>query len=664
MKKRAGTLLTCLIGASALQAAEPVATNPVGNHVVLTWEEFKNITDWDAHQPDSNANGEFTIPWSEAKDLFGIEVENMDAAELTLPWKEFKALLEWSVREEERKQQEANNTLPAPTPYLITSAEYTGKELSDEGAFFEATLKIDILQEDRWQKIHVLPGNVAISKAELPEGVFLQQEGNNYYLLTQATGTIEARFEFTAQVSESGGSHSLSFNKVSSGTCLVDVTVPEKDVDIKIRGAQSKLSKSAGEATRSVAALPANASVYISWERAIPEADQVPPKLYAETRTLISVNDGMLLGRSQLAFNVLHAGTRQIELNIPKGASVYDVRGPSIRDWRIDGNDLQLHFSREMIGSFSVEVLYEAPVGTDGAALPVITADGVEREKGHIAIVALSNVEISGLETSGATEVDTKDLPPELLGMTSQPVLLGYRYVDPRFNVSLKIDKHPDVDVLLTVVDSANFTVMQTLDGRRIVKARYNVRNNRNQFLRLKLPEGAALWSASVAGKTTPPAKDEEGRLLLPLVRSQGVGGLSSFPVEITYAENDQAPDNRGRGTAKVALVACEEPVLHMMLELYVPEEGRYSDFEGNLREVELFTPIGNEALQLNVASIQRYPQDFDAEVGQRTQAIVRPATDDAVKVQLPVTGELYRFEKILVLDEQPWISYSYTGLK
>lgn len=669
MKRTAWALMACLLCAGAVSAAAAEGDGEVSNHIVLSWNEFKEITGWTEQQASGAASGDFTIPWSEVKDLFGIEMDDVQAAELTLPWKEFKALLEWSVREEERKQQELNNEAPVPTPVLITAAEYVGTELTSDGAFFEATLKIDILEKKGWHKIHVLPGNVAVSKADLPEGVYLQLEGNNYYLLTQTNGTIEVGFDFTAQVTESSGTYSMAFNKVPSGTCLIDVTVPEIEVDINIRGAQSKLSKSAGDATRMVAALSAGSAVNISWERAIPEAETVPPKLYTETRTLISVSDGMLLGRSQLAFNVLHAGTRQLQMKVPQGASIYDVRGPSIRDWRVDGGQLMVQFSKEMIGSLSIEVLYEAPIGTEGSALPVITADGVEREKGHIAIVALSNVEISGLETTGATKVDTKDLPPELLGMTTQPVLLGYRYIDPKFDVRLKIDKHPDVDVLLTVVDSAHVQVMQTIDGRRIVKARYNVRNNRNQFLRLKLPEGASLWSASVAGKSTQPAKDDEGRLLLPLVRSQGVGGLSSFPVEITYAEDGTAPDSRGRGDVRVELASCSEPVFHMMVDLYVPEDGRYSDFKGNLREVDSFTPVkGGNDFQYNVAEVQsiQLQNNVNFDMGQQTAPIINvpAATADAVKVQLPITGENYKFEKILVLDEDPWFSYSFSGLK
>ena len=67
------------------------------------------------------------------------------------------------------------------------------------------------------------------------------------------------------------------------------------------------------------------------------------------------------------------------------------------------------------------------------------------------------------------------------------------------FDIPLAIKKHADVSVLVTIVDSAVVTTMQTIDGRRITKAIYNVRNNRQQFLRLTMPEGMEIWSASVS---------------------------------------------------------------------------------------------------------------------------------------------------------------------
>lgn len=649
------TVVGLTLPLSHAESSLALGTNE-GGRVVMKWEDFKKVTQWDSRAlPGEADRDKFTVTWKEVQDLLGVQIKDVDTAQLKLPWKEFKALLEWSVQEADRKKKDKDKTDPSPVPYLITAAEYTAGEIGKDGAPFVARFKINILEEKGWKKIEVLPSTVAISDAKLPEGVFLQLSGSHYCLLTRKAGPVEAEVSFSTVVAESGGTHTLSFNKVPSGTCVLDVTVPGKDVDVRVIGAQSKLAKSADKGTRVVAALPANAVVNVAWDRALPETEKVPTRLYSEARTLISVADGLILGSAQVTFSILHTPTRQLELNVPAGVSILEVTGRQIRDWRVNAGKLSLQLEKDAIGSFTVDVKYEMPhpADKDNAVIPVITGNGVEREKGHIAVVALSNIEIKNAEVSGAQLMDVKDLPPEIVGMTSQPVLLAYRYVEPKFQVGLQINKHPDVDILMTVIDRAHFTVMQTFDGKRITRAIYNVRNSRNQFLRLQMPEKSEVWSASVAGRAIQPAKDAEGRIIFPLVRSEGAGGMSAFPVELVYAEPGTPPDARGAGKATVTLPACAEPVMHITAQLYVPAEGRYGYFGGTLRQVEQFTQIGGRAVKVDTGAARAIQASCDPS----------GAGGAAIEVQLPLSGKTYLFEKVLVMKEAQTFTYEFWRL-
>jgi hypothetical protein len=665
------TSLFCVSAAVMTGAAQqhPVPPAERGNHVVMEWSEFKDVTQWNERrlQDDGRAKDEFIIPWEEVKALLDIDIKQVNTAELKLPWKEFKKLLEWSVRHAEAEKAKTVED-PVPVPYLITSADYISTEISEEGAQFTATFGINILEEKGWKRIDLLPAGVAVSDVDLPEGVHLQMTGSHYALLTKMHGELEAKITFSVTTTETAGAYGLRFEKVQSGTCVVDVTVPgDNNIDIDMIGAQSALAKAGEKGTRVVAAYPPNTSVAVSWEPATPEAATVAPKLYSETRTLISVADGLLLGHAQVEFSILHTPTRTLELNVTPGVSVLEVLGKDIRDWRVSNDQLTIQLDKETIGTAIVDVKYEASLDmtSDKAIIPVVTGSGVEREKGHIAVVALTNVEINGDAVTGAHAVDVKSLPSEIMGMTSQPILLAFRYVAPEFKVGLVIAKHMDVDVLLTVVDRAHFTVMQTFDGRRITRAIYNVRNNRNQFLRLTMPKGSEIWSATVAGRATQPAKDAEGRVLLPLVRSEGRSGMSAFPVEIVYAETGTKPDARGRGTARIDLPSCSEPIMHMMVNLHVPEDGRYRDFEGSLRPVKNFTPVAGA----RIAAIQgpqgnQVAQQLQSAFVQHNQARVAKAGASPIEVQLPISGSVHRFEKILIVKGEEWLSYTYTGLE
>lgn len=659
-----------LLTAPALPAAQPqppAGGEPAGdgdNKVTLSWEKFKAVTGLSEDDLKAREAGAFTLSWDEVEDLLGLEIEQVGQAKVRIPWQEFKALLVWSI---EQKQPKAP---PPPTDYTVTSAEYVGT-LSKDGAVFEATFTISILKGEQWKVIPLLPASVAVQEVTVPEGAHLQLASNQYQLLTAAApGDVEAKIKFAVAVQEEAGSLSLQFDRMPSSTCLLDLTVPQTGVDIEVAGAQSVAKTEQAQATRVAAALPAQGPVHLSWERAIPEAEKVPPKLYAETQTLVAVGDGILIGRERIHFNILHTGVRVLKLTLPPKVSILEVKGDRVRDWRVTDGDLTVALASEVIGDFALNVTYEqAGVAMDApVSLPVLRAADVVREKGHIGVVALANVELSAPRLEGATAIDVRELPPELLAMTGQPVLLAYRYVAETFDVPLAIKKHEDVDVLVTIVDSALVTTMQTMDGRRITKVVYNVRNNRKQFLRLTMPDGVEIWSASVSGKSIRPARDDEGRVLVPLVRSEGAAsGLSAFPVEIVYVEKeDQEP--APSGTLHIALPRAAEPITHLMVSLYLPKEGKYTKgwssepaVSGPLTVVDEFRRLTGVVGQPQVGGEQA-AQALQAAAQNRADARATAAGATPIRVDLPLDGTLVRLEKILVLDEPLTIDVEYSG--
>jgi hypothetical protein len=635
------------------------------NRVVLSWEKFKQVTGLDEQALQAAQAGTFTLSWKEVSDLLGIEVKDLDQAKVRIPWQEFKALLAWSI-----EQKQKPKTPPAPTDWVLTRAEYAGR-LTKDGAVFTATLRVAILNEKGWKVIPVLPAGVAVQDATLPAGALLRLEGGQYQVMTAAgAGDIAITLQFAVAVTEQAGSLACRFDRVPSSTTLLDLVLDEVGVDIAIAGAQSVVKKEEGGATRVAAALPAETPVQLSWERSIPEAEKVPPKLYAETETLVAVGDGILIGRQRLNFNILHTGVRVLQLALPAGVSILEVKGERVRDWRVADDVLSVHLTVEVLGDYALSVTYEKAAAGPGAAaapLPVLRARDVVREKGHIGVVALANVELSSPKIEGAAAIDVRELPPDMLSMTGQPILLAYRYVAEAFEITLAVKKHEDVAVLVTIVDSAVLTTMQTADGRRITKAVYNVRNNRQQFLRLAMPEGVEVWSAAVSGKSVRPARDEKGRILLPLVRSEGASsGLSAFPVELVYVETG-AGQPPAAGTLHVALPQASEPVTHMMVNLYLPKGGKYTKGWGNEPAVTSPLTVVKEFRRLLSAAAQTVDAEVQVEVLQQAAQMQADAATAAagatpIRVNLPVDGQLLRLEKVLVLDEPLFIDVEYSG--
>jgi len=646
------TLVLLAAAAVTGQEAQGPTLDDTTGIVTLTWDQFVQITGYD---PTRRGNQTVTIPWSEVKALLGDAAPELaEGTTVALSWNEFKTLLEWSI------QQRQQGDPSPPMDYIVTSSEYSGT-LSADGATFSLALKLNVLREEGWKRIPVLPNNVALTNVALtpPEGVFLNSQGAHYELLTDRSGPIEAELEFAVSVQKEAGINTVAFERLAPGSSILDLTIDRENVDVKVAGAQSVTTQGVDETTKSVAAIPAGIPVMVSWERALPEVAEMPSKLYAETRTLVAVADGVLFCHELINVNILHSPVQELKLAVPEGASVLTVTGQNVQDWRVDADrTLVVALRGEVVGAHSLRVTYEAGA-TDTAVAPVLRALGVERERGFIGVVAVANVEIEAGEVTGATKIDARQLPADIVAMTNQPVLLAFRYVGEQFTVPLSIKKHDEVDVLVTIVDSSLHTGMQLRDGRRITKVLYSVRNNRNQFLRLTMPAGSEIWSVAVNGDTVSPATNEQGQVLIPLVRSASRSSeLASFPVEIVYVEKPEGPaPASGELTVKLPVCGTGVPVMHVMYNLYLPAEGTYtgawgaSAFSGPLTLVEQFSTLSTgPGLEVVSRDAAAQVATMQQEVNTQIDAEASKTGATPIRVRLPLNGQQFRMEKILAL--------------
>jgi len=309
----AAAILWGLAGSATAQEAPKVPKLADGKGTVtLSWDEFVRITGYD---PTKKSNL-ITVPWKEVQDLLNVEVKGIGpGTSIDLPWNEFKELLKWSV---ERRAAE-DKAIPPPTDYIVAAADYTGA-LGDESAEFTLKLKLNILREKGWKRIAILPNEVALTKYvfQPADGVYLSAAGGQYELLTEKSGVIEATLTFTVKVNKAGGINTVSFSRPLASSSVLEMTLDRENVDVKVASAQSQLAKTAAGKTTVAAAIPAGPNVAVSWERALPKVEKADPKLYAETRTLVAVGDGMLLCQEMVNYNILHSGVRELKLTAPK----------------------------------------------------------------------------------------------------------------------------------------------------------------------------------------------------------------------------------------------------------------------------------------------------------------------------------------------------------
>jgi len=573
---------------------------------------------------------------------------------------------------------EASKTRPddkptAPRAFALSSARYAGDVVFDDGepvsATFTARMTVENLLENGWVRVPLLPGTVAVQSARIGgREAPLVLEGGQYTLVTDRPGSFEVVVSFAVAVTTSEGRSGFSFPLNGSGATEVELGVPgSEDLDFTVANAKLKQDRQVGGRRVVTATLPSSGSLSVSWQREIPEAERQDPRVYSEVHTLVGVGEGLMTAQATLQHTILFAGIDTVRAKIPDGMTVLDVRGAGLRDWTLaDDGTLTALLNYAAEGSYQLSVDMERVVA-DGETLeaPLLQPLGVERSKGWVGVQALGTLELTSGEVAGAASVDVRTLPANIVGVTDQPVLLGFKYLGASADIPLVAREHEEVDVLVTLLDQAEATTMFTADGRRLTSMRYQVRNNRRQFLRLALPPTAELWSASVAGRAVQPASSSEGELLVPLVRSQSAGGaLAAFEVQLVYVESGEGPSESGRGTFEASLPTADAPATWVGWTVYAPHKAkvvRLKKRDGSLRPVESLSRPAQASQMLQIEA--------------RNQAVQQAAQNQIaggalgegaapVEVSLPVDGQPLHFEKLLALDERLWVSFSYRKLK
>ena len=560
-----------------------------------------------------------------------------------------------------------------PVPYSIASTRYDGvvhlRDGAASSAVFDARFHVDLHQDEGWTRVRLLPGSVALSSARIGgREASVELRDGWYTLVTDRTGLIDIDVVFATHIDTREGSSSLSFQLPSAGATELTLAVPSAhDLDFDVANARLIEDRTEGATRVVTATVPSAGVMAIGWQRELADADPTDPedaaelsRVYAEVHTLVEMGDGLMSATTTITHSILFAGVETLSARIPTGFTLLDVAGNGVRDWGLadDGTlTVQLNYAAEGIYPLSLQLERVVGEGDVVAEAPVVVPLGVERSKGWLGVESRGSLEIAAGDVSGATSIDVRSLPGSILGITGNPVLLGYKYLGDGAVIPLHVTQHDDVDVLVTLLDQTRARTMWTGDGRQLTSVSYQVRNNRKQFLRLALPQGAQLWSASVGGRAVQPAQAADGRVLIPLVRSQAAGGaLAAFSVEVVYIEDSEAVSDSGKGAFRASLPQADVPSTYVAWSVYVPDEARTKDADGSLHPVDwLSDPI---------------PAQDVYEIQTQSNAMQRSAGDQSlgggavpVAVSLPLQGTPLHFEKLLAMDEELWVGFSVKGL-
>src|SRR4030065_973238 len=443
----------------------------------------------------------------------------------------------------------------------------------------------------------------------------LVTEKNGYHAVAVAQeGSHKATVLFTIATDLKRGPQSISFPIPRTPIILLSLEIPLPSIQPEIPSATSIKRIEKGNSTLIEAVLSPTENIQVAWSRIIPEAEKRPPKIYADLWQLLAIEDDAIRVHATASINVLQNTITGITLRVPDKYQILDVMGQVVGDWKekeVKGQKmLEVSLKTPRQGKFDFVIRAER-IFEDGTVVADFNGFAVPRsirEKGFIAVEMKGSAEAKVTEAEGLDRASFSGLPPQLVSASMKPLIFAYKYLRHPYRMVLDITKHKELPVMSTVVDSASGITLFTEDGKLVHSLTYTVRNTWKQFMEVALPKDAELWGTYVDGKSVKPTKNEKGKILIPLNRSQSSeGGPAPFDVELIYFQ--KAEKFRWFGIKKSSFAIPDLMMSRVIWSIYLPFDysfvhlGGSMEKEKNARGISPLLGIGKRSVDYSQLS-------------------------------------------------------------
>ncbi|MHC4116140.1 MAG: hypothetical protein ACYSWO_01405 [Planctomycetota bacterium] len=257
------------------------------------------------------------------------------------------------------------------------------------------------------------------------------------------------------------------------------------------------------------------------------------PRISAEAVGLVTAGPRRFSGHWRITYAISRALTRQLFLladkslgreikitstNVPISSKSTVAPGPEtlmLVDDLAQQYDLwSLDLDHKSTGAVTVDIHYERPKTSDNFHVPLVRPICGGQISEQLAIQASEELALE-IDASQAREIDAIDLPP--LPVEASRILAAFRLEatttddGPRAVVALKTAVHKNYEIPSALASSVRLTTYLDPRGRQRTEAVLNVANAGRQFLTIRLPDGAQLWSLRVGDKQAKPQQSAGG---------------------------------------------------------------------------------------------------------------------------------------------------------
>ncbi|MDD3045012.1 MAG: hypothetical protein PHF33_06130, partial [Candidatus Delongbacteria bacterium] len=676
----------------------------------------------------SQEKSEVSLPWNEFKSLV-----NLDKDQMIIPIATFEKLVLQTGRQDYKPQNIVNGNviisqaefkklvdgmkapsglnLTPPYEYLVTKAVYKGK-MNRENTDFTATFLVHVLKDDQYLKIPVIPNSTAVEdiKVNGKPALIVSESGYSNVVL-QGKGEYRIEAEFSVKSTLEKGPYELYININKTPITLFELEIPMPQIEVEIPQANQISTNEKNKVTYVSAVITESYSISVKWRKKFEIIEKLPPKVYADLNHLISIEDNALKTTTQINYNILHSEIETVAVSIDDNVNILNIYGAGTGEWqeiiKKDVRQIIIPFTYGKKGNAGVSIVTETPLSAEGleTAFTGIKTLNTIRETGSIGIELNTSAEVTVTENKGLERIAVQTLPTEILNRSAKPLIEGFKYAKHPFQLMLNIKKHKKIGVPMAAAYSANAVTLFTEDGKIVHSIEYKIKNSSKQFLEIKLPADAQVFSVFVNGNPVESSLNDDGKLLIPLIRSNSLNSTTdTFPVEVIFANSEEKFSFFG--TKNTIIPPIDLFTSQIMWSVYIPHGYKYIYFDSSLEKEELIRGVnifgGEERIYDEGNEIDgemEYDSYSDKDTGRSREAksqlsefrnapvaaeeqmvqmkkeksfgrkmdelaLSAPSVTQAagmtgtglmpIRIKIPTTGQVYRFAKTVVNPEDP----------
>src|SRR5467141_3055467 len=486
---------------------------------------------------------------------------------------------------------------PPPVEATLTRVDYDLR-IDGELASGRASLTVDVLK-DGWVRVPI-PAGLLVREARL-DGKLVSlvpgasgKAGSQLSALLSHSGRAVLLLEIAIPVASSTGEESITLPSTASGVTRASVQLPRQGLDVRLSGGLLSEKSESGAESKWIAYGRGNEALTFAWRRKTEGHRATQPlRMRGSLTQLLGLGEDSTSINTEVNLEVTQGAARVARIQIPDKVTINQVLGAMVADWEVKANELSVTFLEPVEQTARFVVTGETRSPREGQIeIPLLRLLNTERETGGVAVEVLGAGEIKDLKSEGLDSADATDLG-EMVSNRQSPSLAAFRFRngDGKLtrSLSLNVARYTPQAVLMANVSEARYQVLISNEGKTLVQARYAVRNNQRNFLKITLPPDATLWSASLAGKAVRPGQSPDGSLLLPLDKARSGEEAPEFAVEIVYLARGSAWNDKGQ--FKLSLPALDLPVSHTGLLVYHPPLFKVTPEPGTFRIVAYVNP-------------------------------------------------------------------------